>query len=196
MESLLEYKYYETDYAELSENVIVFKKYLLLKSSSLLLKKKQFFGSIYSEQLLILEKKLLRKSGCAKKVFIFKRYLIRKSICYEAVVIRKKQLLQTTRCSEKKFFCNKAAASSGCCHCSENIAASSILWKQLQYLSKNAWFETTFLEIKLVLQELLLKQWMTVSSPVKINTVPFKEWMTAIVSVTKTDAQLQKRSCS
>ena len=35
MESLLEYKYYETDYAELSENVIVFKK-----SSSLLLKKK------------------------------------------------------------------------------------------------------------------------------------------------------------
>ena len=26
----------------------------------------------------------------------------------------------------------------------------------------------------------LLKQWLTASSPVKINTVPLKEWMTAM----------------
>ena len=33
---------------------------------------------------------------------------------------------------------------------------------------------------------------MTASSPVKINRVPFKEWMTAILSVTKTDTLLQE----
>ena len=37
----------------------------------------------------------------------------------------------------------------------------------------------------------LLKQWMSKSSPVKMNTVPFKEWVTAILSVTKTDTLLQ-----
>ena len=32
---------------------------------------------------------------------------------------------------------------------------------------------------------------MSESSPVKMNTVPFKEWVTAILSVTKTDTLLQ-----
>ena len=32
---------------------------------------------------------------------------------------------------------------------------------------------------------------MTASSPVKVNTMQFKGWMTAILSVTKTDALLQ-----
>ena len=31
---------------------------------------------------------------------------------------------------------------------------------------------------------------MTASSPVKKNTVPFKEWMSAILSVTETDTLL------
>ena len=31
----------------------------------------------------------------------------------------------------------------------------------------------------------LLKKWMTVRSPVQINTVYFKEWVTATLSVTK-----------
>ena len=47
-----------------------------------------------------------------------------------------------------------------------------------------------FLEINVLLltaeRITVLKQWMTASSPVKINTAPFKEWMTAILSVTKT----------
>ena len=42
----------------------------------------------------------------------------------------------------------------------------------------------------LLLKE-LLKQWMTASSPVKINIVPFKEWINAILTVTKTDTLLQ-----
>ena len=37
----------------------------------------------------------------------------------------------------------------------------------------------------------LLKQWMTASSPVKINKVLFKEWMNATPTVTKTDTLLQ-----
>ena len=37
----------------------------------------------------------------------------------------------------------------------------------------------------------LLKQWMAASSPVKINKVPLKEWMTATLSVTKVDTILQ-----
>ena len=31
----------------------------------------------------------------------------------------------------------------------------------------------------------------TASSPVKINTLPFKEWMTASLTVTKTDTLIQ-----
>ena len=42
----------------------------------------------------------------------------------------------------------------------------------------------------LLLKE-LFKQWVTASSPVKINMVPFKKWMNAILTVTKTDALLQ-----
>ena len=40
---------------------------------------------------------------------------------------------------------------------------------------------------------LLLKelQWMTASSPVKINIVVFKEWMNAILTVIKTDTLIQ-----
>ena len=46
-----------------------------------------------------------------------------------------------------------------------------------------------FLEINILLLTAerisVLKQWMSASSPVKINTVLFKEWMTVILSVTK-----------
>ena len=38
----------------------------------------------------------------------------------------------------------------------------------------------------------LLKQWMTASCPVKINRVPFEEWMTTILSATKRDTLLQE----
>ena len=44
----------------------------------------------------------------------------------------------------------------------------------------------------LLLRE-LLKQWMPVRSPVKINIVFFKEWLKATLSVTKTDILLQKK---
>ena len=37
----------------------------------------------------------------------------------------------------------------------------------------------------------LIKQGITASSPVKTNAVPFKEWMTASLSETETDALLQ-----
>ena len=36
----------------------------------------------------------------------------------------------------------------------------------------------------------LLKEWMNASSPAKINIVPFKEWMNAILTVSKTDILL------
>ena len=49
-----------------------------------------------------------------------------------------------------------------------------------------------FLEINILLLKELLKQWMTTaSSPVKIYTVHFKEWITAILSVIKIDTLLQ-----
>ena len=47
-----------------------------------------------------------------------------------------------------------------------------------------------FLEINLVLLEEIPKQWETARSPIKINTESFTEWMTTIISVTKTDALL------
>ena len=43
----------------------------------------------------------------------------------------------------------------------------------------------------MVLLKERLKHWMTTSFPVKINREHFKEWMTAILSVTKTDTLLQ-----
>ena len=48
-----------------------------------------------------------------------------------------------------------------------------------------------FLKINILMLKELLKQWMSKSSPVKMNTVPFEEWVTAILSVTKTDTLLQ-----
>ena len=54
-----------------------------------------------------------------------------------------------------------------------------------------------FFEINILLLKELMKQWMTARSPVKINTVTFKEWMTATLSVTKTDILLQRKdSCN
>ena len=35
-----------------------------------------------------------------------------------------------------------------------------------------------------IAEDIVLKQWITARSPVKINTVSFKEWMTATISVT------------
>ena len=51
--------------------------------------------------------------------------------------------------------------------------------------------ETFFWEITILLPRELLKQRMTASSLVKINTAHFKECMTSILSVTNTDALLQ-----
>ena len=48
------------------------------------------------------------------------------------------------------------------------------------------------MEIKIVLLREILKQWMTASSPIKINAEPFKEWMTAILSVTESDTLLSR----
>ena len=48
-----------------------------------------------------------------------------------------------------------------------------------------------FFEINILLLKELLKEWLTASFPVKINTAPFKEWMNSILSVTKTDTLLQ-----
>ena len=42
-----------------------------------------------------------------------------------------------------------------------------------------------------MLLEEILKQGMTASSRIKINTEPFKKWMTSILSVTKSDTLLQ-----
>ena len=44
-----------------------------------------------------------------------------------------------------------------------------------------------FLEINILLLKEFLKQWLTASLPVEINTSLFKEWMTFILSVTKTE---------
>ena len=41
------------------------------------------------------------------------------------------------------------------------------------------------MELNILLLQELFKQWMTASSPVKMNTALFKEWMTAILPVTK-----------
>ena len=41
-------------------------------------------------------------------------------------------------------------------------------------------------QLQYLLPKELLKQRMTASSPVKINIVPFKEWINAILTVTKT----------
>ena len=43
----------------------------------------------------------------------------------------------------------------------------------------------------MLLPKELIKQGITASSPVKTNAVPFKEWMTASLSETETDAILQ-----
>ena len=44
-----------------------------------------------------------------------------------------------------------------------------------------------FLEINILLLKELLKQWMIVSSPVKVNTALFIKWITAILFMIKTD---------
>ena len=53
-----------------------------------------------------------------------------------------------------------------------------------------------FLEIKIILLEKLLNQWMTVRSPVKINTIFFIESMAATLFVIKIDALLQRKDGS
>ena len=51
----------------------------------------------------------------------------------------------------------------------------------------------TFLEIKILVLEKLLNQWMTVRSPVKINTIFFIESMVATLFVITIDALLQRK---
>ena len=53
-----------------------------------------------------------------------------------------------------------------------------------------------FLEIKIILLEKLLNQWMTVRSPVKINTIFFIESVAATLFVIKIDALLQRKDGS
>ena len=48
------------------------------------------------------------------------------------------------------------------------------------------------MEINIPLLKQSLRQWMTARSPVKVNTISFKEQMTATLSVTKTDTLLQR----
>ena len=43
----------------------------------------------------------------------------------------------------------------------------------------------------MVLLQEILKQWMIASSPIKINTEPFKEWRTNILFMAKADTLLQ-----
>ena len=50
-----------------------------------------------------------------------------------------------------------------------------------------------FLEKNILLLKKLLKQWMTARSLVKKNTVSFREWMTATLSVTNTYILLQRK---
>ena len=50
-----------------------------------------------------------------------------------------------------------------------------------------------FLEMNMLLPKELLKQWMATRSPLKLNTLSFKEWMTATLSVTKADIVLQSK---
>ena len=70
-------------------------------------------------------------------------------------------------------------------------------WLQVFYRNNHKTFESThsrnqpFLKINILLLEERPKQWMTASSPVKIYKEYFKEWMTAILSVTKTVTVLQ-----
>ena len=52
--------------------------------------------------------------------------------------------------------------------------------------------QQTFLEINTLLLKELLKQWMTARFLVKMNIVSFEEWVTATLSVTKTDILLQR----
>ena len=52
------------------------------------------------------------------------------------------------------------------------------------------------MEIKILLLEKLLNQWMTVRSPVKINTIFFIESMVATLFVIKIDALLQRKNGS
>ena len=44
-----------------------------------------------------------------------------------------------------------------------------------------------FLVINILLLKKLLKECKTVTFPIKINTISFKEWMTATLPLTKTD---------
>ena len=80
----------------------------------------------------------------------------------------------------------------------------------VQYRRKNGWlriffrnnhstserthnWNQLFLEINIPLLKELFKQWITARSPVKVNTLSFREWMTGTLSVTKTDILLQRK---
>ena len=47
-----------------------------------------------------------------------------------------------------------------------------------------------FKKINILLLKELLQQWMTARSPVKLNTLSLKEWVTAALFVTKTNILL------
>ena len=48
-------------------------------------------------------------------------------------------------------------------------------------------------QLQYLLMKELLKQWMTASSPGRINIVPFKEWINATFTMTKTDTLFKGR---
>ena len=71
-------------------------------------------------------------------------------------------------------------------------------WLRVFYINNFSTFEKMhslnqlFLEISIELLEEILKQWKSVSSPIKLNTEPFNGWMTTIHSVTKLDTLLRR----
>ena len=62
----------------------------------------------------------------------------------------------------------------------------------IEIVMVNAQMTLKFVEIIMLRLKELLKQLMIASSPVKIKTILLKEWMSAILSVAKTYALLQR----
>ena len=49
--------------------------------------------------------------------------------------------------------------------------------KEVFYRNNYSAFDQLFLEINILLLKELFKQWIIVTSPIKIKTAPFKQWM-------------------
>ena len=76
--------------------------------------------------------------------------------------------------------------------CLGQIGSLEILTSEKCTVTLKEWVSVSILKIITVPIAERITQWMTASSPAKINIAPFKEWMNAILTVTKTDALLQR----